>query len=510
VLQLLEFMAMAFETDVEAVMREQEALIPASSEIRGRGVRASSLLFAPVLLVAGAGAVWWRGNQRISTGGVIGRSEGSQCSHDGSNCHHTKCCLKEGNKCYKKNEHWASCNESCTHNRRWVNGAWTHTGSERVWDCEVLSEAAASPCTGDGESCESSKCCAKAGSKCYRKNAHWASCNETCNKNFKWEGDAWVDKGEQIWDCTVLSEEAESSCTADGQDCTSSKCCAKEGSTCYRKNEHWASCNQTCNHNYMWENGAWADKGKHIWDCTVLSAEKPPESQCSQDGENCASSKCCLKEGNLCYKKNDKWSSCNESCTNNRRWVNSAWVDTGSEHVWDCTVLSAGTTAANESAGNETTNESAQNETAKEGAGNETAKESAENETANSSAQSEAAKESAGNETAKASAENETAGEIAENETANESAGNETAKGSAEDETAKESSANETANEGAGDETAKGSAEDETANESAGNETAKGSAGNETAKDSSANETANESAQSETGNESAHQPPDSQ
>merc|ERR1712151_1002400 len=41
-------------------------------------------------------------------------------------------------------------------------------------------------------------------------------------------------------------------CTANGEDCSASRCCSEAGMTCYKKNDHWASCNQTCNTNMMW------------------------------------------------------------------------------------------------------------------------------------------------------------------------------------------------------------------------------------------------------------------
>merc|ERR1740129_1271092 len=190
-----------FETDAEALVHEEEqALIPASSGVRGRGVRASSLLCASVLLVTGAGAVWWRGDQRISMRGVIGRSDGESAS-----------------------------------------------GTENE-AADATSEEAESPCAADGQSCLESKCCASEGSTCYQKNKHWASCNQTCNNNFMWDNGAWVDKGEHIWKCAVLSENevaaeaseeisGEIACATDGQNCWSSACCVTEGSSCYRKNE---------------------------------------------------------------------------------------------------------------------------------------------------------------------------------------------------------------------------------------------------------------------------------
>jgi len=259
-----------------------------------------------------------------------------------------------------------------------VNGVWVHTGSEQVWDCTVLSvehetTTSASPiaefqCSSDGEDCSSSKCCLKEGNLCYRKNERWSSCNETCIPNRRWVNGVWAHTGsEQVWDCTVLSVEDETTtsaspisefqCSSDGEDCSSSKCCLKEGNLCYKKNEKWSSCNETCIPNRRWVNGVWVHTGsEQVWDCTVLSVEHETttsaspiaEFQCSSDGEDCSSSKCCLKEGNLCYKKNERWSSCNETCTSNRRWdhVNGIWRDTGKERVWDCTVLSRSVSAS--------------------------------------------------------------------------------------------------------------------------------------------------------------------
>jgi len=138
--------------EAEALVHEEgQAQVPTSSWLGGRGVRAPSLLCASVLLVAGAGAVWWRGDQRMSTRGVIGRNRetvsesaddtaDSHCSRDGTDCRSSRCCLKEGNHCYRKNNLWASCNESCTHTKQWDPRArkWSYTG-HHVWDCTVLS-----------------------------------------------------------------------------------------------------------------------------------------------------------------------------------------------------------------------------------------------------------------------------------------------------------------------------------------------------------------------------------
>merc|ERR1712014_536216 len=61
------------------------------------------------------------------------------CSHDGDDCRSTGCCLSAGSTCYRKNHHWASCNESCSQYRKWSHSHhhW-HDTHERVWDCSQL------------------------------------------------------------------------------------------------------------------------------------------------------------------------------------------------------------------------------------------------------------------------------------------------------------------------------------------------------------------------------------
>merc|ERR1719297_612977 len=65
-------------------------------------------------------------------------------------------------------------------------------------------------CTWDGDDCRSSRCCAKAGSRCYVKNHHWASCNETCHTHRKWQGYVdrrghWTVTDYPVWQCTDIT-----------------------------------------------------------------------------------------------------------------------------------------------------------------------------------------------------------------------------------------------------------------------------------------------------------------
>lgn len=59
------------------------------------------------------------------------------------------------------------------------------------------------------------------------------------------------------------------SCAADGDDCSTSKCCADASKTCYVKDEHWATCRSECTP------GIWAQDPPEYqtsWSCDVLTA----------------------------------------------------------------------------------------------------------------------------------------------------------------------------------------------------------------------------------------------
>lgn len=101
-------------------------------------------------------------------------------------------------------------------------------------------------------------------------------------------------------------------CTNDGDNCMESRCCNTLGSTCYRKNEHWASCNATCNSAYKWVGGGWQFQGPgaKVWGCDVLGCCKAPEAEClacdagktvaefcaeNPGTTGCVESKCCTE-----------------------------------------------------------------------------------------------------------------------------------------------------------------------------------------------------------------------
>jgi len=71
----------------------------------------------------------------------------------------------------------------------------------------------------------------------------------------------------------------EHGCSWDGDDCSSSRCCASEGSRCYVKSSHWASCNETCHQHRKWEagqdnRGHWVATHHPVWACNDITVPR--------------------------------------------------------------------------------------------------------------------------------------------------------------------------------------------------------------------------------------------
>ncbi|CAK0837652.1 unnamed protein product [Prorocentrum cordatum] len=280
----------------------------------------------------------------VSTDSDAGNVAATACSQTGQSCEQTMCCSEPGAKCYKKNDGWSSCNQTCDPNSKWtVDDGWVKT-NETVWDCEEIRP----PCTHNGASCALSKCCSEPGAKCYKKDDWWSSCNQTCDPNSMWMMDRWVKTDNSVWDCKDLTvtpvesadpikdaeaEDENGTCSQNGASCTNSKCCSEPGSKCYKKDDDWSSCNQTCNPYYVWtDDNGWVKTNETVWDCEEIRLP------CTENGASCALSKCCSDPYAKCYKKSAGWSSCNRTCDPNSKWMDDRWVKTDNS-VWDCKDL---------------------------------------------------------------------------------------------------------------------------------------------------------------------------
>merc|ERR1712151_477007 len=91
-----------------------------------------------------------------------------------------------------------------------------------------------------------------------------------------------------------------------------------------------------------------------VWDRSVLSLAGTSDSTdaidiigqslCSEAGDNCAVSQCCSDPGMTCYKKDDHWSACNETCDTHSMWTADGWVKT-EDPVWDCSDVTFASTS---------------------------------------------------------------------------------------------------------------------------------------------------------------------
>jgi len=312
----------------EEVPEELQVLLPSERKSpHSRTVLTAA--FSVLVLTTGGAASWWvsgRGDSSEKGAGglsLLQKYDWSSCAANGEDCLTSRCCREWGSTCFQKNDHWASCNKTCAGHMTWDQdtGGWVAESRTDVWECKALSA------TANGENCMHSKACQDLGSKCYSKNAHWASCNKTCSEQMVWGAQGWEEAGEKVWDCTVLSP------TSNGENCMLSRACQDSQSQCFKKNDHWASCNKTCSEKMKWEDDKWVEKSEKVWDCKVLSP--------TANGENCMWSRDCMDSKSTCFKKNDHWASCNATCSEKMKWEDDKWVEK-SETVWDCKVLLPG------------------------------------------------------------------------------------------------------------------------------------------------------------------------
>lgn len=147
----------------------------------------------------------------------------SQCAATGENCQTVHSCCSSGDTCYVKNEFWASCKATCdTETKDELDGV--------RWTCDVLS---------DGESGDHDE---------------GASA-----------GEAALPKCTNMSDAACLKEKCSVSDGGPAGDCLKTWCCSMPGTQCYKQNEWWASCKQTC------EKGS----GKDAWSCEELGPRTP-------------------------------------------------------------------------------------------------------------------------------------------------------------------------------------------------------------------------------------------
>jgi hypothetical protein len=164
-------------------------------------------------------------------------------------------------------------------------------------------------CSKSHENCMESRCCADGSAKCFMKNQYWASCIETCDKNYQDE----YDKSMGItagWECKELNPGQVLHCARAHDDCSDNPNCCDGGSgekmVCFRKAPGWSNCNPTCtrigDNSYDKDGGAWSCE-HHELVCEPALAENATGAQqleCCQnlhcDGKKCTKQVCTFYE----------------------------------------------------------------------------------------------------------------------------------------------------------------------------------------------------------------------
>jgi len=206
-----------------------------------------------------------------------------------ADCTSTGCCADPTLACYKRptREH-AECRPRephCSDSDEWLCPGW-----------EL--------CSKRFDSCTRSQCCQSANDECYQKHAWYAQCYERDTCAGKKDPHTNVP-----WLCSVLHEPE--ICSADWQECTSTKCCSTPGFTCFEKNENYARCMRECPDPASSEPFSCNlhDRAQVVTSALVSRSDALQQT-CSPNRGECTVSGCCQHDGFTCYEKGPNYSEC--------------------------------------------------------------------------------------------------------------------------------------------------------------------------------------------------------
>merc|ERR1712156_701080 len=203
------------------------------------------------------------------------RFDDNGCSWDGHDCSMSRCCARQGSKCYVKDARWASCNETCLPFSAWQgsyhHGHWVHT-HHPVWDCSELTSAVPTHAVAVEADDDVDRTVVLDDDDERRRKLL------TGHEEADVPRPLWYPPPPEFWPAPeYYTATVYGGCQEDGLDCRYSRCCARQGSRCFVKNNHWASCNETCFSHSQWEgphrHGSWKRTNYPVWDCTDITAE---------------------------------------------------------------------------------------------------------------------------------------------------------------------------------------------------------------------------------------------
>jgi len=187
-------------------------------------------------------------------------------------------------------------------------------------------------CSGDWQGCLDSRCCTSPNFRCYKKNDHWAMCRNQCTPGID-PHDQNVGQHATPWSCDDW-DFTPNKCAGSWEGCLNTKCCKDTKQRCFKKNDHWAQCRDSCKPGIDEHD---KKMGKHLgnWSCEKFD-DTPDPANCSADvDENCWETRCCANSTSTCFKKDNGWAACNETC------AEAIWDKDPKEHQrkWKCDLV---------------------------------------------------------------------------------------------------------------------------------------------------------------------------
>mmetsp|Transcript_117827 Transcript_117827/g.234743 ORF Transcript_117827/g.234743 Transcript_117827/m.234743 type:complete len:621 (+) Transcript_117827:53-1915(+) len=216
----------------------------------------------------------------------------------------------------------------------------------------LMSAVVVKECSNTGQDCSKTRCCKTQGFQCFKKNDRWAACRPWCIV-----GPDPTDKDPLPWNCIVLGPKTpglapgpdygakpaswvQEKCAATSKDCRKQRCCKDAGKQCFKKDDRWYGCKETC----VPGGPDPLDTNNDTWNCTAVGMRTPGPYQggrkapwvtkwCSAKDTNCFHTRCCKDAGHQCFLKAAGWAMCMPDCTHG------PFLGDANADIWNCTAL---------------------------------------------------------------------------------------------------------------------------------------------------------------------------
>jgi len=228
-----------------------------------------------------------------------------------------------------------------------------HEGTDEMETVKALMSAVVvKECSSTGQDCSKTTCCKTGGFQCFKKNERWAGCRPWCAV-----GPDPTDRDPLPWNCTALGPQTpgpvpapdygvrpaswvQDKCAAKDTDCRKQRCCRDAGMQCFKKNDKWYGCKESC----VPGGPDPIDANNETWNCTAVGMRTPGlyrggkaapwvNKWCSSKNSNCFHTKCCKDAGHQCFEKTAGWAMCMPECTHG------PLLKDANADIWSCVAL---------------------------------------------------------------------------------------------------------------------------------------------------------------------------